>query len=71
MTHEIVAYTSYLVRVWQQSRPDQPDAAVWHAEAEHIQTGQRRRFLDPQDLWTFLNPPSQPGDNNESQTHDV
>lgn len=71
MTHEITAYTSYLVRVWQQSQPDQPDAAVWHAEAEHIQTGQRRRFLDPNDLWAFLNQQNQPGEHDEPQTYDV
>ncbi len=65
MSNEITAYTSYLVRVWQQRRPDQPGPAVWRAEAEHIQTGQRRRFDDPQALWTFLN---QPGEQNEPAT---
>jgi hypothetical protein len=65
MTTEISAYTSYLVRVWQQSRPDPAEPAVWHAEAEHIQTGQRRRFDDPQALWTFLN---QPGEHHEPAT---
>lgn len=71
MTDEITTYTSYLVRMWQQSRPDQPGAAVWHAEAEHIQTGQRRRFLDPNDLWAFLNQPSQSGAHDEPQTYDA
>ncbi len=63
-------YTSYLVRIWQQSSPDQPDAAIWHGEAEHIQTGQRRRFLDPNDLWTFLNPQNLSGEHDDPQTTD-
>lgn len=71
MTDEITAYTSYLVRVWQQSRPDQPGAAIWRAEAEHIQTGQRRRFDDPQALLAFLQQQNQPGEHDEPQTHDV
>jgi hypothetical protein len=68
MNNEITAYTSYLVRVWQQRRPDQPGPAVWHAEAEHIQTGQRRSFDDPQRLWAFLN---QPGEQDEPATNDT
>lgn len=68
MTHEITAYTSYLVRIWQEGRPDQPEAAVWHGEAEHIQTGQRSRFHDPNDLWAFLN---QPGEHDEPAANDT
>lgn len=68
MTTEITAYTSYLVRMWQQSRPDQPGAAVWRAEAEHIQTGQRRTFDDPQRLWAFLN---QPGEQDEPTSNNT
>lgn len=68
MTHEITTYTSYLVRMWQQSRPDHPEPAVWRAEAEHIQTGQRRRFDNPADLWAFLN---WPGAQNEPATNDI
>lgn len=68
MTYEITAYTSYLVRMWQQSLPDQPSASIWRAEAEHIQTGQRRCFHDPQELWAFLSQPAQPGEQNEPPT---
>lgn len=71
MTHEITAYTSYLVRMWQQSRPGHPEQAGWRAEAEHIQTGQRRRFDDPQELWAFLNQPTQPGEHHEPPTPQV
>lgn len=67
MTDEITTYTSYLVRMWQRSRPNQPGAVIWHAEAEHIQTGQRRTFDDPQRLWAFLN---QAGEQDEPATND-
>ncbi len=68
MTTEITAYTSYLVRMWQQSRPGAPEPAVWRAEAEHIQTGQRRTFDDPQRLWAFLN---QPGEQDEPTSNNT
>ncbi len=68
MAHEITTYTSYLVRMWQHGRPDQPGAAIWRAEAEHIQTGQRRDFHDPQELWAYLNQPRQPGEHDAPRT---
>jgi hypothetical protein len=52
MNHETAVYASYLVRLW---RDDNPATAVYHAEVEHIQTGQRRQFQTPDDLWAFLN----------------
>jgi hypothetical protein len=69
MADDLTTYTSYLVRMWQQSRSDNPRAAVWHAEVEHIQTGQRRRFLDPNDLWSFLNPHNQTGEQDAPPTY--
>ena len=52
MNHETAVYASYLVRLW---RDDGSATAVYHAEIEHIQSGQRRQFQTPDDLWAFLN----------------
>jgi hypothetical protein len=52
MNHDTAVYASYLVRLW---RDDNPATAVYRAEVEHIQTGQRRQFQTPDDLWAFLN----------------
>jgi hypothetical protein len=52
MNHKTAVYASYLVRLW---RDDGPATAVYHAEVEHIQTGQRRQFQTVDDLWAFLN----------------
>jgi hypothetical protein len=71
MAPDLTTYTSYLVRMWQQSRADNPAAAVWYAEVEHIQTGQRRRFLNFNDLWAFLNPHTQPGEQDAPQTNKI
>ena len=52
MNYETAVYASYLVRLW---RDDGPATAVYRAEVEHIQSGQRHQFHTPDDLWTFLN----------------
>ena len=60
MNSEATQYASYLVRLWREETAVEPATAVdpatrYGAEVEHIQTGQRRQFHTPDDLWAFLN----------------
>lgn len=47
-------YRSYLIRLWQEHPADGASAHAWRAEVEHIQTGDRRRFTSPDELWRYL-----------------
>ncbi len=59
-------YTSYLVRLWRDSETKRPETAVYRAEVEHIQTGQRHHFHTPTDLYAFLHQPPAAGEQNET-----
>lgn len=63
MNHETAVYASYLVRLW---RDDGSATAVFHAEVEHIQTGQRHHFHTPAELYAFLHQPTPAGEQNEA-----
>jgi hypothetical protein len=68
MNSETMHYASYLVRLW---REDGGETAVvppphYHAEVEHIQTGQRHHFHTPTDLYAFLHQPTPAGEQNEA-----
>lgn len=54
MSHETAVYASYLVRLWRGDGSATADDQ-YRAEVEHIQSGQRRQFHTPDDLWAFLN----------------
>lgn len=65
MNNEPSHYTSYLIRVWQEEI--EPSASVqWSAEVEHVQSGVRRRFAAPADLWAFLRRLEPRGDDNHA-----
>ncbi len=71
MSNETVQYTSYLVRLWLANGADGLGTADgvfrrYHAEVEHIQTGQRHQFYTPADLWTFLHRHFPTGEQNET-----
>jgi len=59
-------YASFLVRLWQESVPGQPEAALWHGEAEHIQTGILHNFHTLNDLLAFLSQRRPTGELNEA-----
>lgn len=59
-------YASYLVRLWRDSEAKQPETAVFRAEVEHIQTGQRHQFHTPAELYAFLHQPTPAGEQNEA-----
>lgn len=68
MDNKTMQYASYLVRLW---RDDGAATAViatppYHAEVEHIQTGQRRHFHTPADLYAFLSQHTPAGEQNET-----
>lgn len=63
MNSETMQYASYLVRLW---REDGGETAVYRAEVEHIQTGQRHHFHTPADLYAFLHQPTPAGEQNET-----
>jgi len=53
-------YASYLIRLWRQTSPLDPDkSGDWQSEIEHIQSGQRWKFNRLDDLLVFLH--QQPG----------
>lgn len=49
-------YRSFMLRMWRERNLDRPTiiAAGWQSEIEHIQTGERWRFEDIEDLLAFL-----------------
>ncbi|MBE2197253.1 MAG: hypothetical protein IAE79_01505 [Anaerolinea sp.] len=57
MDNKTMQYASYLVRLWREDRSETAVESATHyrAEVEHIQTGHRRQFHTPDDLWAFLN----------------
>lgn len=64
MVTELAHYTSYLVRVWQEDAAEsQP--VQWRAEVEHVQSGVRRCFRSPAELWAFLRQLDPMGDDND------
>ena len=64
MTHEITAYTSYLVRVWQQSRPDQPARPSGMPRPSTSRPVSGAAFSIRNELWAFLTT-AQPGEHDE------
>lgn len=48
-------YASYLVRLWQGNAEGESESSEYRVEVEHIQSGERRAFADPQDFWNYLN----------------
>lgn len=66
MNSETMQYASYLVRLWQDSKVPGSETAVYRAEVEHIQTGQRYQFHTPADLYAFLHQPTPAGEQNEA-----
>lgn len=63
-------YASYLLRLWRTRQPDRTGPTVWCAEAECIQTGERRRFLEPSALLAFLNLNQSQGEDNDPSEMD-
>ncbi len=48
-------YASFLIRMWREVDPAAPDAAAeWRGEIEHIQSGQRWRFVSIEALLACL-----------------
>lgn len=66
MGGEKIHYASYLVRLWRDGAETGPETAVFRAEVEHIQTGQRHHFHTPADLYTFLSQPPFAGEQHEA-----
>lgn len=54
MSSEPVQYTSYLVRLWRQKTAVAPDVPGYHADVEHIQSGEHHQFASPTDLCAFF-----------------
>jgi len=50
---ETIEYISFLIRLWHE-RDTQSSAPCWHAEVEHIQTGQHWEFKNVTELLDFL-----------------
>lgn len=42
-------YRAYLVRIWRDS-----EQAPWRATVTFVQTGEVRKFADPQMVWAFI-----------------
>ncbi|MBE7529393.1 MAG: hypothetical protein HS099_06640 [Ardenticatenaceae bacterium] len=66
MNSETMQYASYLVRLWRHDGATGSQPTPYHAEVEHIQTGQRRHFHTPADLYAFLHQPTPTGEQNET-----
>ena len=48
-------YASFLIRLWRQTGPLNPDRpGEWQSEIEHIQTGQRWKFSTLEELLDFM-----------------
>lgn len=48
-------YASFLIRMWREGPLAAPGAeALWHGEVEHIQSGQRWRFVEIEALLACL-----------------
>ncbi len=48
-------YVSFLIRMWREQNPGQPESAAdWHSEIEHIQSGRRWVFNTLDELLVFL-----------------
>jgi hypothetical protein len=62
MSNSPARYSSYLIRLWHERAVDESDAHTWCAEVEHIQTGERQRFVSPDDLWRYLRRQAAPSD---------
>lgn len=54
MSSEPVQYTSYLVRLWRQKTAAADDLPTYHADVEHIQSGERHQFASLTDLCAFF-----------------
>lgn len=61
MSNAPARYSSYLIRLWQERTSDGAAVHGWHAEVEHIQTGERRQFVSPDELWVYLRRQTAPG----------
>ena len=49
------AYASFLIRLWRQTGPLNPDlTGDWQSEVEQIQTGQRWKFTTLEELLNFM-----------------
>jgi hypothetical protein len=49
------AYASFLIRLWRQTGPLNPDhPGDWQSEVEHIQTGQHWKFTTLEALLDFM-----------------
>lgn len=70
ISNTLVRYRSYLIRLWQERPADGASAHAWRAEVEHIQTGERRRFVSPDELWRYLHRQTAPGNNDPASTTD-
>ncbi len=66
MHNETMHYASYLIRLWRDDEPAAAHEPRFHAEVEHIQTGQRHHFHTPADLYAFLHQPTPAGEQNET-----
>jgi hypothetical protein len=66
MNSETMQYASYLVRLWRDDGTADGQPSPYRAEVEHIQTGQRRHFHTPADLYAFLHQPTPAGEQNET-----
>ena len=66
MNSETIRYASYLVRLWRDNEPAAAHEPCFYAEVEHIQTGQRRHFHTPADLYAFLQQQPSIGEQDES-----
>jgi hypothetical protein len=70
MSNTPVRYHSYLICLWQERASDETDAYGWHAEVEHIQTGDRQRFGSLAELWQYLRRQMPSGDGDPSGSGD-
>lgn len=54
MSSEPVQYTSYLVRLWRRETAAAAELPDYHADVEHIQSGEHHQFTSPTDLCAFF-----------------
>lgn len=45
---------SFLVRLWRENRDDPSETAEWRGWIEHVQSGERRYFQEPQTVTKII-----------------
>lgn len=54
MTSKQEKYASFLVRIWEEPRERRNEVPEWRGSVEHVQTGQKRYFIDADTLVHFI-----------------